>query len=390
MMVALALAACLIWAVLIFGRAGYWRCRETDFDWQRTLPEGQSWPSVIAIVPARNEAEVIETSLAALLAQDYPGEFRIFLVDDASSDGTAARARALAEAGQGGERLRILTNQSLPSGWTGKLWAMNSGFAASEAEARPSDFVLFCDADIALAPDTVRGLVATARREGRVLVSLMAKLSVDTPAERALIPAFVYFFAQLYPFARVNDAASRLAAAAGGCMLVERAALLRAGGLEKIRAAIIDDCAMGRLLKAQGPIRLALTERAISLRVYAGPVPIQRMITRSAFAELNYSSLLLVVALLGLALTYLVPPIALLFGEGLASLLGLVSSLAMLISFLPILRFYRLSPFLALTLPAIAVFYGVCTAQSAWLHWRGRGGAWKGRYQALSNAGSEP
>lgn len=380
MSLALALLTLAIWLVLLFGRGMFWLCRERDAGWQ--VVSSRSGPDVVAIMPARDEAEVIERSLGALLAQDYPGRFSVILVDDASSDGTGARAQALAERLGAADRLTILRNTHLPEGWTGKLHAMARGLAAANATEAPARFVLFCDADIALAPDTLRRLVARAEQDGRVLVSLMARLSTESWPEKLMIPAFIYFFAKLYPFAQVADRASRTAAAAGGCMLVDRAALMRGGGLEAIRGEIIDDCALGRLMKQQGPTLLALTERAVSLRVYRDYAPISRMITRSAYAELRYSPLRLTLALLGLAITYLAPPALALFAEGAARWIGLVVMLGMMASFVPILRFYRLPALLALTLPAIAALYGAHTFESALQHWRGRGGAWKGRYQA--------
>ncbi|PPD15565.1 MAG: glycosyl transferase family 2 [Methylobacterium sp.] len=386
-MLALALASALVWGVLLFARGGFWTCRDHDRAWSGTLTEGQAWPSVTVIVPARDEAECIGRSIGALLDQDYPGRFRVVLVDDDSCDGTGAIAEALAEARHVPERLTVLRNRQLPAGWTGKLFAMATGLAAVEAADDAPDFVLFCDADIALAPDTLRMLAAKAVHERRVLVSLMARLSVATPAEKALVPAFIYFFAKLYPFAWVSNPKSPVAAAAGGCMLVDWLALKRAGGLERIRTAIIDDCALGRLMKGQGSVALALTDRALSLRVYSGIGPIRRMVVRSAYAELKHSPLRLVLAMLGLGLTYMVPPALAVLADGLAGWIGLGVTLAMMASFVPILRFYRLSPVLALTLPLIAIAYAAFTVESAIRHWRGRGGEWKGRYQDVARGG---
>jgi hopene-associated glycosyltransferase HpnB len=382
MMLGLAILSAVIWLVLLFGRGGFWRCADRDTLWPQRLPESQNWPAITVIVPARDEAEVIERSINALMAQDYHGEFHVVLVDDGSRDGTGAIATAKAERLGAQQRLTVLRNESLPTGWTGKLWAMANGLAHVNSASNPPDFVLFCDSDIALAPNTLSALAGKAVTERRVLVSLMAKLKVESPAEKALIPAFVYFFAKLYPFAWVSDPNMKIAAAAGGCMLVDRAALMRAGGLEKIRGNIIDDCALGRLMKGQGAISLALTERALSLRAYTGIAPIRRMITRSAYAELKYSPLRLVLAVVGLALTYMAPPLLALFASGVPGWIGLATTLGMMISFMPILRFYRLPVLWAMTLPAIAVTYGVFTVESAILVWRGKGGAWKGRYQA--------
>jgi hopene-associated glycosyltransferase HpnB len=387
MMLALAMASGIVWAVLLFGRGGFWTCRDHDRAWRAVPPLGGRWPSIVAVVPARNEAECIGRSIGALLTQDYPGPFRIILVDDDSSDATAAIAAETAERAGLSARLTILRNRQLPRGWTGKLWAMSAGVAAAEAATEPPEFLLFCDADIALSPDTLSVLAGKATAEGRTLVSLMARLKVESAAERALIPAFVYFFAKLYPFAWVSDPAKAVAAAAGGCMLVERKALAKAGGLERIRSDIIDDCALGRLMKGQGPIALALTDRAVSLRVYDSVGPIRRMVVRSAYAELKHSPLRLALAILGLALTYLAAPAAALYGEGAARWLGIAVTLAAMASFVPILRFYRLPAWLATTLPLVAVAYAAFTIESALRHWQGKGGAWKGRHQDVAGAG---
>lgn len=390
MMLVLSMLAALIWSVLLLARGGFWLCRDRDADWPVQMPAGTSWPGVAVIVPARDEAEVIAQSLGALFQQDYPGLLHVILVDDDSKDGTAVLAAGIAAkfADQAGRQpqLTVLRNQSLPMGWTGKLWAMANGFAAVNAAPEPARFVLFCDADIELAPDCLRMLVATAATERRVMVSLMAKLSVRTAAERALVPAFVYFFAKLYPFAWVSDAKSPVAAAAGGCMLVNRETLVKAGGLERIRSDIIDDCALGRLMKRQGAIRLGLTDRAVSLRAYETFGSIRRMVARSAYAELKYSPLRLGLAVIGLGLTYLIPPLAMFLADGTARLVGLVTTLALMTSFVPILRFYRLPLVHALALPLVAAVYCGFTVESALLHWRGQGGEWKGRYQALSGA----
>jgi hopene-associated glycosyltransferase HpnB len=370
--VVLGAIALAIWLGLVFAHGGFWRAGERDGAMAGLPPGG--WPPVVAVVPARDEAEVIERSIAALAAQDYPGDFRIILVDDASSDGTAALAR-----GAGGERLTVLRGEPLAPGWTGKLWAVSQGVAAAGA---PS-YLWLTDADIVHAPDTLRSLVVRAESRGLVLVSLMAKLRCASLAERALVPAFVFFFQLLYPFARVNRP-GRTAAAAGGCMLVRREALARAGGIAAIRDALIDDCAMGALMKRQGPIWLGLTERSDSIRRYDSLGSIADMIARSAYAQLGYSPLALAGTIAGLALVYLVPPALALFGHDSARWLGLAAWLLMALSFQPMLRFYRRSPLWGLALPLIALFYAGCTLLSALRHWRGRGGMWKGRAQAAA------
>ncbi len=363
-------AALAVWLWLVLAHGGFWLARERDGD-ARAAPA--RWPSVVAVVPARDEAEVIARSVGSLAAQDYPGEFGIVVVDDDSTDGTAAIARAL-----GGERVSVVAGAPLPAGWTGKLWAVAQGVDA----AGSPDWLWLTDADIEHAPDTLASLVARGEGEGRVLVSLMAKLRCARVAERALIPAFVFFFQLLYPFARVNRP-GRTAAAAGGCMLVRRKALSQAGGIGAIRGALIDDCAFGALMKRQGPVWLGLTERSRSIRAYDTAGHVAAMIARSAYAQLGYSPPRLAGTVLGLALVYLAPPCLALLGDGAARVLGLVAWALMALSFQPMLRFYRRSPLWGAALPGIAAFYAGCTLLSAWAHWRGRGGMWKGRAQAL-------
>ncbi len=373
-----ALIALAVWLALAFARGGFWLTAERDT--RDPPPEPRHWPAVTAIVPARDEAAVIAQSIGSLIAQDYPGDFEVILVDDNSSDGTAEIARGLID---GSARLTILSGQPLTQGWTGKLWAVSQGVTAA---GDTPDYLWLTDADIAHAPDTLRSLVARAVGEQRVLVSLMARLRCKSLAERALIPAFVWFFAMLYPFACVNSRTDRMGAAAGGCMLAERAALERAGGIAAVRTALIDDCAFGALMKRQGPVWLGLTDRSVSIRVYDTWASVAAMISRSAYAQLRYSPLLLAGTLLGLALIYLAPPLLALFGHGYAQIVAAISWVLMTIAFQPMLHFYRRSPLWGLVLPVIALFYAGCTFASALAHWRGRGGMWKGRAQAAIGA----
>jgi len=361
-----------IWLYLLLFRRGFWLLRERD-SWP--LPEPEAWPSVVAVVPARNEADVIGRSIASLAAQDYPGDFRIVLVDDQSDDGTGALARVA-----GGARLTVLTGSARPQGWTGKLWAMQQGY--TQALTTKPEFLWFTDADIEHTPDNLPNLVARAQTGNKVLVSLMARLSCRTAAEHFLIPAFVFFFDMLFPFGAVNDPKSKVAAAAGGVMLARREALEKAGGIEAIRHNIIDDCALGRTMKAQGPVWLGLTGRAVSIRPYEHISDIRHMVTRSAYAQLGYSPLVLAGTLLGLLIVYVAPVMTALFAWGISQLAGWLAWIVMAAMFQPILRFYRLSPLWGLGLPLIGLFYAAFTMESAVQHWMGRGGMWKGRAQA--------
>jgi hopene-associated glycosyltransferase HpnB len=367
-----------IWLYLLSGRGAFWLARERDDG--STAGKG-FWPAIAAIIPARDEAECVGATVASLLRQDYPGEFTVILVDDQSRDATAQVARDAAAALGAGMRLNVLAGRALPSGWTGKLWAQQQGVEAAEAASPPPAYLLFTDADIVYGPDALKGLVARAQSGGYVLTSLMVKLRCVTLAERIFIPAFVFFFQMLYPFAWANDPRRATAAAAGGCMLVRREVLREAGGLAAIRSALIDDCALAKKLKASGPIWIGLTERVSSIRAYPALEDIRRMVSRTAYAQLNYSPLLLAGTVLGLTITYVAPVLLTAFAGGTARLLGIVAWLAMALAFQPTLRFYRVSMLWGLALPAIAAIYMAFTLDSAYQHARGRGGMWKGRAQ---------
>ena len=368
-----------IWLYLLMGRGLFWLARERD---DRDEPaDPVAWPSVVAVVPARDEADVIARSIGSLLAQDYPGSFSVVLVDDQSGDGTGEVANRL----PGADRLEVLHGSPLPRGWVGKMWAVSQGVAHASS-AKP-DYLLLTDADIGHRPDNLRRLVARAEAGRLTLVSLMARLHCRTWSERLLIPAFVFFFDMLFPFSWVNDPSHDLAAGAGGCMLVRRSALEAAGGVGAIRDAIIDDCALARRLKRQGPIWLGLTLRAESLRPYKDLGEIARMVSRSAYAQLRYSPWVLAGTLVGMGLTYLFPAALALSLHGWAAAIGALTWLLMAISFQPVLRFYRLSPLWGLALPLIGALYTLFTVQSAIQVWRGQGGMWKGRSQALASGG---
>ncbi len=368
------------WLYLLVARGGFWR---TDIRDEVGVPHAPAeWPSVVAVVPARNEADVIAKSLSSLLNQDYTKPLKAILVDDQSDDGTADAARTAAEETGASDRLTILRGEPLPQGWTGKLWAMKQGVTQASSLAEPPRYLLLTDADIAYEPGVIRRLVARAETGSLALTSLMVKLRCESLAERALIPAFVFFFQMLYPFAWTNRRDSTMAAAAGGCMLVRSDALEAAGGIEAIRSSLIDDCALGRSIKKQGAIWLGLTDSVHSLRPYPGLGDIRRMVSRSAYDQLNYSPLLLAGTVAGMLLTYLLPPLFAIFGTGVAQAIGALTWGLMALAFLPIVRFYRLSPLWAAALPVIAALYMVFTLDSAVQHWRGRGGLWKGRVQA--------
>ncbi len=377
---ALSAAGLAAWLYLLLARGSFWRANIRDE--ADLAPAPEDWPSVTVVVPARDEADVIGASVTSLLTQDYPAPVAVVLTDDQSADGTAEAARSAARAAGLADRLTVLSGKPLPDGWTGKLWAQSQGVAQAASAANPPRYLLLTDADIAYEQSALRRLVARAEARGLVLTSLMAKLRCESLAERAMIPAFVFFFQMLYPFAWVNRKDSAVAAAAGGCMLVRADALEAAGGIEAIRASLIDDCALGRALKRQGPIWLGLTDSVLSLRPYPGFHDIRRMVARSAYDQLNYSPLLLAGTVMGMALTYLTPPLLAVLGTGPAEAAGSLTWELMTAADYPIVRFYRLSPLWAASLPAIGCGYMVFTLDSALQHWRGKGGLWKGRVQA--------
>ncbi len=372
--------AVVIWLGIALARGFFWTVNA------KLLPEERFAQSrrVAVVIPARNEAGSIAETIESLLRQDVSGPLHIFLVDDHSSDGTTDQARAAATRIGGPERLEVLRSRPLPNGWTGKLWAVSQGIAAAKTWA--PDFLLLTDADITHAPDNVSRLIAVADRRGYDLTSLMVKLHCSHVAERLLIPAFVYFFLLLYPPAWIRSRRSKAAGAAGGCMLVRPAALERMGGIESIRSEIIDDCALARAIKRSGgTVWLGLTSSTSSHRTYEGFAEIERMISRTAFNQLQHSTLLVAGTVLGLICTYLTPPS--LFIAGLITTnrwvtgLGGAAWLLMALTYLPMVRFYKLNLAWAFTLPVAAVFYLAATLHSAWKHWTGRGGEWKGRAQ---------
>lgn len=366
---AIAIISFLIWCWLLTAHGLFWR--STPVLDRKKRPSGGA--KVAVVIPARDEAEAIHRSLTSLLSQDYPGELSIILVDDNSTDGTGEIAQQLADRDP---RLTILRGKPLAPGWSGKLWAVSQGLQHPAAIA--ADYVLLTDADIAHEPSHISSLIAKAEAENLDLVSEMVRLHCDTLPERALIPAFIFFFQMLYPFAWANDPKKKLAAAAGGTILVSRAALNRIDGVNRIRHHLIDDVALAREVKREGKIWLGHAEEATSLRIYKDSNEIWNMIARTAYVQLNHSPLLLLGTCIGMLLLYLAPPLLPLAG-GRQGLLGLLVWAMMALSFQPTLRRYRRSPLWGFALPLIALFYLGATLASAIRHYRGKGGAWKNR-----------
>lgn len=367
-----------IWLHLFFGRGWFWRIRSVD---REEILTPSDWPSVVAVVPARNEEETIGRAVTSLLHQDYPGKFHVVIVDDESEDSTASVAAQVAADFRAEDRLRVERVSARPEGWTGKLWALRMGVAGSEQD--PPAFFWFTDADVTHAPDTLRRLVAQAQQRQLDLTSLMVLLQTKTFPERALIPAFLYFFLMLYPPRWIADDELRTAGAAGGCVLLKREALLHIGGLEAIRGEVIDDCALARAVKNTcGRVWMSTTRKSESLREYRTFAEIRDLIARTAFTQLRYSTLLLAGTVFAMILTY-GAPIALLFTHDFsARILGAVALLLVTLSFAPAVRFYRLSLLWAPLLPLAALFYTYSTWVSAVRYWLGHGGQWKGRAQA--------
>jgi hopene-associated glycosyltransferase HpnB len=391
----------LIWLVLLFARGGFWRVQPAAPLSATTLhalgnaeiARRGAWPALVVVVPARNEADVIGRAVGSLLRQDYAGSFRVIVVDDHSTDGTADAAQAAARALGLESRLTVLSAAPLPAGWSGKVWAQSQGVEAIETLGFPADFLLLTDADIHHPADAATQLVARAILEDRDLVSLMVRLRCDSLWEKALIPAFVFFFAKLYPFSWVGDVKKPTAGAAGGCMLVRRSALEEAGGMESIRGELIDDCSLAARLKHRDgrdearPIRLDLAERSESLRPYDDWRDIWNMIARTAFTQLRYSPWLLLGTVVGMVLIYVAPPVLALWLGGRAWP-ACAAWAMMCIAYAPMLRYYRRSLLWAPVLPLVAVFYVGATIASAVRFWRGKGGQWKARVQAQRDAGA--
>ena len=364
-MVTLAGLSALIWLYLLLFHGRFWQAGPV-----LTPRVPLSSPDVAIVVPARDEAAMIEATLRSLLSQDYLGRFRVILVDDGSSDGTGDIARRIPDA-----RLTVVTGAPRPAGWSGKLWAVAQGVAAAE----DPDLILLTDADIMHRSEHLATLVARAERGDLDMVSEMVELACVSWAERALVPAFVFLFQLLYPFAWVNDSLRPTAAAAGGTILIRARALGRIGGMETVRGALIDDVALAAAVKRGGRIWLSHSILARSVRPYPGVQDIWRMVARTAYVQLRYSSLVLAAATLGMALTWLVPPASALFGSGAVRWLGVCAWMMLAVSYVPTLRRFGRSLVWAPFLPLVAAFYMAATIGSAVNHHRGRGVAWKGR-----------
>jgi hopene-associated glycosyltransferase HpnB len=377
-----------IWVGLIGWRGQFW---QADQRLKVQVTDLQVWPSVCAVIPARNEAKLLPITLRSLLLQDYPGSFELILVDDQSTDGTATIAKTVAQALEKPQELHLLCAEPLPPAWTGKLWALEQGIRYAQMLTPPPDYFLLTDADIEHEAGNLRALVAKAKQENLDLVSLMVLLRCQSFWEQLLIPAFVFFFQKLYPFRWVNDPELPTAAAAGGCILIAREALSRVGGIQTVRQALIDDCALAQAVKSnaqynpdvKGRIWLGLSSSTRSLRPYPSLATIWEMVTRTAFTQLNYSPWLLLGTLIAMTLIYAVPPAGVvvggLTGNWYGAIAGLLGWLLMAWAYLPTIQFYKCSPWLAFCLPAIALVYTLMTLGSALRHWRGQGGAWKGR-----------
>jgi len=365
--------ALLAWAVLLFFRGGFWRA-DQRLD---AVPEYSDWPEVVAIIPARDEARTIGEVVRRHQASDYPGGYQVLAVDDGSSDGTGLIARE--------EGAHVIAAPPLPPGWSGKLWALQAGIAEAAATAPGARWLLLTDADIVHAPATLRRLVAKAEAEGLGMASLMARLDAQGFWGGLLVPAFIFFFQMLYPFPWVNRPGHRVAGAAGGCVLIRRDVLEEIGGISSIADALIDDCTLAARVKQGGHrIWLGLADReVISRRDNRRLSSIWSMVARTAFTQLRHSWLLLLAILVGMVLVFLAPPllvIAGVLGAGWWKLLaGAIAWAAMIVAYGPTLRLYGQPSWHGLALPLAAGLYGAMTLSSALDHWRGHGGAWKGR-----------
>jgi len=367
------------WSYLALARGSFWRTKNAEPD---PIDKTGFPGSVVAVVPARNEAALIGPVVTSLLNQSVA--MPVLLVDDESTDGTADVARRAAEKAGKADALILIQSKPLPAGWTGKLWAMHQG--AEHARALNPTWLMLADADVLHGTETVSNMDLIAAHGNYDLVSFMVKLHCESLPEKLLIPAFVYFFFMLYPPAWIRDTRRSTAGAAGGCMLVRAETLERAGGLESIRGAVIDDCSLARVLKQDGGrLWIGLTDQSQSLRRYETFSDVERMVSRTAFNQLKHSSLLLLFTIAGMVITYLAPPLLLLTRSRPAIFMGAAAWAAMTMTYSTMVRYYRLNPAWALTLPLAALFYLGATMHSAVKYWNGSGGDWKGRVQDVQD-----
>ncbi|BAQ66310.1 glycosyltransferase [Geminocystis sp. NIES-3709] len=371
----------IIWVYLILARGDFWLCNQNLEELSLDI-----YPSVTVIIPARNEAENISNSLNSLLNQNYQGNLNIILVDDQSEDNTGEIAQKTATNNNKEDQLTIIKGQPLPLGWSGKLWAMSQGITWAKQHFN-TNYFLFTDADIKHSTNNISKLLAKAEKDNLDLVSLMVKLRCESFWEKLLIPAFIFFFQKLYPFPLVNNSTKKVAAAAGGCILIRESALTRIGGIEALKEALIDDCTLAKLVKETLPpnrsIWLGLSDTTISLRSYDTLTPIWNMVARTAFTQLNYSGFLLIGTILAMTITYFTVPIAVLTGLMTAQLsliiMGVIILLMMALTYYPTIKLYQLPFFYCFLLPIIALLYSFMTIDSALRYWQGKGGQWKGR-----------
>jgi len=371
----------LIWLFLLLAWGNFWRCDQFLANNSNDL---NSYPAVAVIVPARDEADVLGQSLPSLLQQDYPGQLRVILIDDQSTDGTGKVAQAIAAQWGQTERLEVIAGKALPPGWSGKLWAVEQGWQTIQQSYSPPDYVWLTDADIAHGDQILKQLVNKAEQDDLALVSLMVMLRCESGWEKFLIPTFIFFFQKLYPFPWVNNPARKMAAAAGGCILIRREALMAIGGIAALKGALIDDCTLAQKVKGLNlPIWLGLSRDNWSLRPYDRLETIWNMVARTAYTQLNYNPLLLLGTLVGMGLVYLTAPVGLflgaIWGNPYLISLGALTWALMAIAYGPTLKLYGRSPLWGLALPLIGLLYALMTVDSAWRHWRGQGGGWKGR-----------
>jgi hopene-associated glycosyltransferase HpnB len=377
------LAAVGAWAWLWTLRGRFWEAKTPG-----AAPLPQDWPKVVVVIPARDEADTIGDTVESLLSQNYPGALAIVLVDDQSSDGTAEVARSRAEALGAADSLAIITAPDLPEGWTGKMWAQHNGVMAARERHNDAGLLLLTDADIRHGKGELRRMVGHLVAERLDMASLMVRLRVKSIWEKAIVPAFVFFFRMLYPFSWVSDPRSTTAAAAGGYVLIRPAMLEKIGGIKAIKDALIDDCRLAAAVKAEGGrLTLDLAEETESLRSYDGPESLWNMISRSAYTQLRHSPWLLAGTVLAMALVFVAPPILALKGGG-GKITGAFAWAAMTGAYFPMVRYYRLCPLWAPLLPVISLFYLGATIHSAIQYWQGKGGQWKGRIQDANKQAS--